>query len=108
MIDRELGSLPEVVLNYRPRCPGCTPLRVIAPGARPCSYYDCPGLPKELQVTCNTCMFDFAAEDGQPKCDHRVCDTALRLKRNVPTYRRWVALITAEAADHGHSVLDPK
>ena len=34
-------------------------------------------------------MFDFAAEDGQVKCDHDTCDTALRLQANVATYETW-------------------
>jgi len=67
-------------------------------GYRPCSFYDCPGLPEELEVTCNICMFDFAAGDGQPRCDHATCETALRLTKNVPTYRAWVELMRAEAA----------
>ncbi len=67
-------------------------------GARPCSFFDCAGLPKELEVTCNTCVYDFAAEIGQIKCDHDTCETAIRLKRNVRTYQTWLRLIEAEAA----------
>lgn len=96
-MDDRYAGLPETVRMFRPRCPGCTPKKVASEGSRPCSFYDCPGLPAELQVTCNLCMFDFASEDGQPKCDHRTCETALRLQKNVATYREWVRLITAEA-----------
>ena len=91
-------TLPEVVRKFRPNCPGCTPDKATAHDAKPCSFYDCPGLPKELEVTCNTCMFDFAARDGQVRCDHDTCSTALRLKANVGTYKTWVRLISAEAA----------
>jgi hypothetical protein len=101
VVDSRYAELPEAVREFRPRCPGCTPVAVVSEGARPCSFYDCPGLPAELQVTCNMCMFDFAAEDGQPKCDHATCETALRLKKNVATYRQWVRLITAEAVGQG-------
>jgi hypothetical protein len=98
MIAGEHASLPRSVSEFRPRCPGCTPQTISAAGARPCSFYDCPGLPKELEVTCDTCMFDFASQDGQPKCDHSTCEDALRLKKNVATYQRWVRLLAEEAA----------
>ena len=94
----DLETLPEIVRRFRPNCPGCTPEKATAPGAKPCSFYDCPGLPRELEVTCDTCMYDFAAQDGQVKCDHDTCDTALRLKANVETYETWLQLIRAEAA----------
>ncbi len=96
-------ALPPAVRDFRPQCPGCTPSSVTADAARPCSFYDCPGLPAELQVTCNTCMYDFAVEDGQPTCDHSTCETALRLHGNVETYRKWVHLLELEAAA-GHGV----
>ncbi len=93
MSTTDYGSLPPAVRAFRPQCPGCTPEKVTAEGARPCSFYDCPGLPPELQVTCNTCMYDFAAQDGQIMCDHAACETALRLVRNVETYRTWVRML---------------
>jgi nitrite reductase/ring-hydroxylating ferredoxin subunit len=93
-----VAELPDAVRAYRPRCPGCSPQKATAEGARPCSYYDCPGLPPELQVTCNLCMYDFSADDGQPTCDHSTCETARRLKGNVPTYRAWLQLLRQEAA----------
>lgn len=92
----EFETLPRVVRDFRPTCPGCTPDKTTAAGARPCGFYDCPGLPKQLEVTCHTCMFDFAAKEGQVGCDHNTCDTALRLKANVDTYRTWVRLIRTE------------
>lgn len=103
MTTSDYGSLPRAVLEYRPQCPGCSPATVTHEGARPCSFYDCPGLPDELKVTCNTCMFDFAINDGQPSCDHTTCDTALRLRRNVPTYRAWKQILEDEAAEAAHS-----
>lgn len=89
-------DLPAAVRDFRPRCPGCTPSTVTAPGARPCSFYDCPGLPDELRVTCDFCMYDFAAEDGQVKCDHATCERAQQLKSHVPTYRTWLEMLRAE------------
>lgn len=91
-------SKPLSALEFRPQCPGCTPSVVISEGARPCSHYDCPGLPEELKVTCDKCMYDFAADDGQPDCDHSTCEDALRLKWNVPMYRRWLRILAEEAA----------
>ncbi len=94
----EAAGLPPEVLAYRPRCPGCTPEKATAAGGRPCSFYDCTGLPGALRVTCELCMYDFAADDGQLKCDHRTCPTAIRLRANVPIYRAWVELVRAELA----------
>jgi hypothetical protein len=88
--------LPPRVLAFRPQCPGCTPEKAVDPDGRPCSFYDCPGLPPELHVTCNECMYDFASGSGLIKCDHRTCETAQRLRRNVATYRAWLDLIAAE------------
>lgn len=98
MTGTEFTDLPRAVREFRPGCPGCTPDVVTADESRPCSHYDCPGLPPELQVTCNTCMYDFVAGDGQLKCDHATCETAQRLKANVDTYNRWVAMLRAEAS----------
>jgi len=96
MAELGFGSLPPEALAFRPRCPGCTPEKVAEEDARPCSSYDCPGLPSALQVTCDLCMYDFAAGDGQMKCDHATCETALRLKGNVDAYRAWVQLVATE------------
>ncbi len=89
------ATLPPEVGAFRPRCPGCTPDKIAAPGARPCSFYDCPGLPAALEVTCDLCMYDFAGDEGQVKCDHAACPTAVRLRANVPVYRAWLELIGA-------------
>jgi hypothetical protein len=95
-LPREPASLPAAVRRFRPRCPGCHPAEIGSEGVRPCSYYDCPGLPAELHVTCDKCMYDFALGDGQVKCDHSTCETALRLRANVPIYRAWVQMIRSE------------
>ncbi len=96
MIDADFAKLPRSVREFRPQCPGCTPAALTADEARPCSSYDCPGLPPELKVTCDSCMYDFAAGDGQFKCDHDVCETAQRLQGNVETYRTWVNHLVSE------------
>ncbi len=96
MSELDFWALPDAVRTFRPKCPGCTPASVTAEDARPCSFYDCSGLPSQLEVTCNLCMYDFSAEDGQVKCDHATCETAQRLKRNVATYRAWVQHVEEE------------
>ena len=98
MAEAGYGTLPAAVRDFRPNCPGCTPMTVTGPDARPCSFYDCPGLPAELRVTCDTCMYDFAIHDGQVKRDHSTCEDALRLEGNVETYRIWLQMLKAEAS----------
>ncbi len=98
MPDSDHADLPATVRVFRPKCPGCTPLKVTQPGARPCSFYNCPGLPDELRVVCDICVYDFATEDGQVRCDHSTCEMALRLQSNVTTYRKWLRLLESEAA----------
>jgi hypothetical protein len=98
MPESALVDLPSAVRGFRPNCPGCTPTTVTQPGARPCSFYDCPGMPDELRVVCDICVYDFAAGDGQVKCDHSTCETALRLQNNVATYLKWLRLLESEAA----------
>jgi hypothetical protein len=98
MAEQPSSDLPTAVREFRPQCPGCTPAKVTEDDSRPCSSYDCPGLPEGLKVTCDECMYDFAAGDGQMKCDHATCETAARLKANVETYRAWVDLIKGDAA----------
>lgn len=98
MAEAGYDELPPAVREFRPNCPGCTPMTVTGPDARPCSFYDCPGLPKELRVTCDLCLFDFASGSGQVKCNQATCETAHRLRSNVPAYRKWVELITAEVS----------
>ena len=102
MAEVDFALLSSAVRAFRPRCPGCSVQRATSEGAKPCSFYDCPGLPDELQVTCDTCMFDFAENDGQLKCDHDTCETARRLKANVKNYRAWIELLRAETGLEGH------
>ena len=92
-------KLARNVRDYRPRCPGCSLAVLTDMNVRPCSFYDCPGLPEELEVTCDMCMYDFAAQDGQPTCDHSTCATALRLQEHVPIYRAWLELLADEAQE---------
>lgn len=87
-------TLPEAVQAFRPNCPGCSPQKLALEAALPCSAFDCPGLPDELKVTCDTCMYDFAHQDGQIKCDHATCETAQVLKANVATYQTWLEHIS--------------
>lgn len=96
MIGATTTDLPQAVRAFRPHCPGCSIEVITKPGARPCSTFDCPGLPPELEVTCDLCLYDFFADDGQPRCDHETCETAIRLRANVPIFRQWLRLISSE------------
>lgn len=96
MTDNAYATLPPAVKDFRPRCPGCSPTKVTAAEARPCSFYACPGLPDELRVTCDLCMYDFAARDGQMKCDHSTCEKALWLESHVLTYELWLDMLRSE------------
>ena len=79
------------MIRWIPTCQGCTVVKVTAEGARPCSFYDCPKLPKELEVVCEKCAYDFSANGtGTLKCDHGKCSTAARLIANVPGYKEWL------------------
>lgn len=89
-------ALPAEVLSFRPRCPNCTIDVLLEPSSRTCSFYNCPRLPSQLQVTCPLCVYDFFADDGTAKCDHTTCETARRLKANVPIYRAWLRLLEQE------------
>jgi hypothetical protein len=89
-------SLPGEVRSFRPHCPSCSVDVVLRSSSRPCSFYDCPGLPSQLEVTCKTCVFDFYIDEGTVRCDHDTCETARRLRANVPTYRAWLRLLEAE------------
>lgn len=94
--DVDRAALPEEVRNFRPRCPNCNPEVLLDPLSRPCSFYNCSGLPSQLRVTCDICLYDFFADDGTIKCDHNRCGTARRLKANVPIYRAWLRLLEEE------------
>ena len=94
--DLDTAWLPENVRSFRPSCPNCSPEVLLDPGSRPCSFYNCPRLPTQLQVTCDICVYDFLADNGTVKCDHNTCETARRLKANVPTYRAWLRLLEEE------------
>ena len=101
----DFADLPPAVRAFRPQCPGCTVHLAAFDDAKPCSFYDCPGLPDELRVTCDLCVYDFAAGDGQVKCDHATCETARRLRANVKNYRAWLDHLKAEAAHEDEAVL---
>ena len=94
--DVDPAWLPEEVRNFRPRCPNCSSPVVLDLRSRPCSFYNCPGLPVRLQVTCDICVYDFFGDAGTIKCDHDTCETARRLKANVPIYRAWLRLLDEE------------
>lgn len=98
MGEPNFAELPAAVQEFRPKCPGCTPAKVTTPDALPCSFYNCPGLPSELEVVCKVCVYNFASDDGTDKCDHSTCETAIRLKETSPP-TTWIHLLETEAAE---------
>jgi hypothetical protein len=54
--------------GFRP-CPGCGFDIATGEGERSCSWGDCPYLPEELNVFCETCRFNFFTMEGNPPCE---------------------------------------
>lgn len=62
------------------QCESCDYDFATGEGERSCAYFECPYLPDELKVTCPDCMFNFAANDGNPDCgDPPDCDFAVNV-----------------------------
>ncbi len=51
------------------RCPQCTWDPLTDEGARACSWYECPYLPRGMQVRCAYCMFNLFTWEGNPSCE---------------------------------------
>ena len=50
-------------------CPGCGLDIATGEGERSCSWGECPYLPEELDVYCDTCRFNFFTGEGNPPCE---------------------------------------
>ena len=50
-------------------CPGCGFDFATGDGERSCSWGDCPYLPDELSVFCDTCRFNLFTMEGNPSCE---------------------------------------
>lgn len=78
------------------QCPQCGYDLLTGEGERGCHYYGCPYLPESLDVTCPTCVYNFATEDGNPECsDPPSCDFAVNVAPDrVANVREWATLTT--------------
>jgi hypothetical protein len=77
--------------NFR-KCPGCGYDFATGEGERSCSWGDCPNVPAELDVYCDTCRFNFFTGEGNPPCaDPYRCEHAHEPLGNVANMRAWLA-----------------
>jgi len=74
------------------KCPGCGYDLGTGEGERSCSWGDCPYVPEELNVFCDTCRFDFVTMEGNAFCeDPMVCEQGEAARSHVANYRQWQA-----------------
>jgi hypothetical protein len=73
------------------QCPGCGFDLVTGDGRRSCAWGDCPYLPDELKVLCDTCRFNLMTMQGNPSCDDPLsCEDAADARAHVENLRVWV------------------
>jgi hypothetical protein len=74
------------------QCPGCGLDIATGDGQRSCAWGDCPYLPEELDILCDTCRFNFFTMEGNPPCqDPLECEHAAEPLSHVENLRRWQA-----------------
>jgi hypothetical protein len=79
------------------KCPGCGLDIATGEGERSCAWGDCPYLPEDLDVYCDTCRFNFFTEEGNPSCeDPSVCEHGVEPLQHVENVRSWLGRTTAE------------
>ena len=79
------------------KCPGCGLDIATGEGERSCAWGDCPYLPEELDVYCDTCRFNFFTGEGNPPCeDPNKCEHAAEPLRHVENVRAWIGRTTAD------------
>ena len=72
------------------QCPGCGFDFATGEGERSCSWGDCPYLPEELNVFCDSCRFNFFTMEGNPPCeDPLTCEHAAEPRSHVENLRTW-------------------
>lgn len=72
-------------------CPGCGFDIATGEGERSCAWGDCPYLPEELDVYCDTCRFNFFTGEGNPSCvDPLACEHAAEPLRHVENVQAWM------------------
>jgi hypothetical protein len=74
------------------QCPGCGFDLTTGEGERSCSWGDCPYLPEELNVFCDTCRFNLFTMEGNPSCEDPLhCDHAAEPLGHVENLHTWQA-----------------
>jgi hypothetical protein len=72
------------------QCPGCGFDFATGEGERSCSWGDCPYLPEELNVFCDSCRFNFSTMEGNPPCeDPLTCEHGADARSHVENLRTW-------------------
>ena len=80
------------------KCPGCGLDIATGEGTRSCAWGECPYLPEELDVYCDTCRFNFFTGEGNPPCDDPFrCEHAAEPMSHVDNVRAWAAHATGPA-----------
>jgi len=71
------------------QCPGCGFDIFTGEGVRSCSWGECPYLPEELNVVCDSCMFNFFTMEGNPPCeDPMKCEHAQEPLEHLENLRK--------------------
>jgi hypothetical protein len=74
------------------QCPDCGLDLGTGEGERGCSLGDCPYLPEDLKVNCDTCWFNFFTMEGNPRCEDPLsCEEGAEARSHVEAYRAWRA-----------------
>ncbi len=80
-------------------CPGCSYDFATGEGERACSWGECPYLPEELNVFCDSCRFNYFTMEGNSRCDDPLsCEHAAEPLAHVENHRQWLAALQAGAA----------
>ena len=74
------------------KCPGCGYDLATGEGERSCSWGECPYLPRELDVFCPDCRFNYFTMEGNPTCeDQMACPHGIEPRANVEHMKAWMA-----------------
>jgi hypothetical protein len=80
------------------QCPSCGLDLITGEGERACSWGECPYLPEELNVYCESCRFNFFTMEGNSPCaDPLACEHATEPLAHAANVRRWTGRAAAPA-----------
>ncbi|HSJ51832.1 MAG TPA: hypothetical protein VLA90_11225 [Actinomycetota bacterium] len=73
------------------QCPGCGYDLASGEGQRSCAWGECPYLPDELKVFCDTCAFNLFTMEGNPPCDDpSTCEEAAEARSHIENLRHYL------------------